>query len=86
MEETEFLQGVKEILKDRKRAYGDATPLFEKISKKWSVTLNHKVTAEQVMLCMIDFKSVRYQQDGSHKEDSAFDIAGYSALLSNFFE
>lgn len=86
MNEIEFINNVKDILENRKRAYGDAKPLFQKVARKWAVSLGIDITPEQVMLCMIDFKTVRYQEDGEHKHDSAFDIAGYSALLSNFFD
>lgn len=85
MEEVEFTDKVKKILKDRKCAYGSAAPQYHDIAKKWSVTLGINVTPEQVILCMIDLKSIRFLGEGSHKEDSAFDIAGYAALLSNYF-
>lgn len=86
MHEVEFIEKVKEILKDRKCAYGSAKPLFQKVARKWSTTFGIDITPEQVIIAMIDFKTIRYKEDGSHKHDSAFDIAGYAALLANFFE
>jgi hypothetical protein len=38
---------------------GDATTLFNQISKRWSLTLGFEVSAEQVVLCMRDLKLAR---------------------------
>lgn len=76
---------VKEIVRNRRYTYGEPITSYKNIAKKWSATLGAEVTAEQVILCMIDLKTLRFQRDKDKQKDSAYDIAGYSALLANFF-
>lgn len=68
----------------RRETYGPVMESFERIAKKWSVTLGTPVTAKQVSLCMIDLKTCR--ELGKAHRDNWVDICGYAILgeqLSN---
>lgn len=68
-------------LAQRHAAYGDAAASMASIAARWSLTLGQPVTAEQVVLCMIDLKLARLSHDPQHR-DSLIDVIGYAALLS----
>lgn len=50
------------------------------IAARWSLTLGTSISAQQVVLCMIDLKLARLAHDPQHR-DSAIDVIGYAALL-----
>ena len=64
----------------RQQAYGDPATSMAAVAARWSITLGVPITAEQVVLCLIDLKLSRLCHDPKHY-DSAVDIAGYAALL-----
>lgn len=67
-------------IRRRRPAYGDASASMEALAKRWSVTLGHPITPEQVVLCMIDLKLTRLSHNPRHR-NSAVDLAAYVALL-----
>lgn len=69
------------VLAQREAAYGAAAASMAAIAARWSVTLGQPITPAQVVLCMIDLKLARLSHDPSHR-DSAVDVIGYAALLS----
>lgn len=76
-----LLQNALTIVEERGQSYGDATTLFNQIAKRWSLTLGVQVSAEQVVLCMLDLKLARLSNDPTHV-DSMVDVAGYAAVLA----
>jgi hypothetical protein len=77
----EFLADVAQTVRTRGEEYGDAARLFADIARRWSAVLGFEVSPAQVALCMIDVKLARLSHDPTHA-DSARDIAGYAAILS----
>lgn len=79
----EVLDTAKKLMTgDRARAYGlDARGEFQKVAKLWSVVLGHEVSADQVLMCLIQLKITRAAKD-STRVDNWVDIAGYSALAA----
>jgi hypothetical protein len=74
---------VEHILKERQRAYGEASESFQRIATLWGDVLGIMVTPQQVAACMIMLKVSRLlapTSDGSHDEDSVLDIKGYATL------
>ena len=69
------------VVAERGRTYGDAAASMDRVARRWSVTLGHTVTPAEVVLCLIDLKLARLAHDPGHL-DSAVDVAGYAALLS----
>tara|TARA_R110002020_G_scaffold323071_3_gene538806 strand:+ start:2714 stop:3046 length:333 start_codon:yes stop_codon:yes gene_type:complete len=63
----------------RAEEYGDAKSNHQRIADLWSVILGIKVTAAQVVLCMIAVKIARLIYTIGHY-DSWKDIAGYSGI------
>ena len=76
-----LLRQTADIITTRRKAYGDATTLFDQIARRWSLTLGTEVTAAQVALCLIDLKLARLTTDPAHA-DSIMDVAGYAACLA----
>ena len=68
------------MLSQRRATYGDPAASMAMVAARWSVTLGHRVTPAEVMLCMIDLKLARLAHDPTHR-DSIVDIIGYAALL-----
>ena len=68
------------VLEERRDDYGDPSEQFRAIAERWSITLGTPVTADQVVLCMIDLKLTRLAYDPRHV-DSMVDVIGYAALL-----
>lgn len=68
------------VLEERRDDYGDPAEQFRAIADRWSITLATPVTADQVVLCMIDLKLARLAYDPRHV-DSMVDVIGYAALL-----
>ena len=76
-----LLDDAEAILAQRQAAYGDAAASMAAIAARWSLTLGTPISAGQVVLCMIDLKVARLAHDPKHR-DSAIDVIGYAALLS----
>ena len=76
-----LLKETASIVAARRKAYGDATTLFEQIAKRWSLTIGVEIAAAQVALCLIDLKLARLSTDPAHA-DSIMDVAGYAACLA----
>ena len=62
----------------REQAHGNPHGTFERIAKAWSAYLNVELTAADVAVMMILFKTARLRGNPKH-EDSWVDIAGYAA-------
>ena len=75
-----FLKTAEELINGpRAKEYGPARKNHERIAQIWSTILNHEVTPEQVVACMIGLKLARLSHDMT-KDDSWRDIIGYAAL------
>ncbi|MCB1498769.1 MAG: hypothetical protein KDK07_03100 [Bauldia sp.] len=74
------LEEARRVLSQRRATYGDPAASMAMVAARWSVTLGHRVTPAEVMLCMIDLKLARLAHDPTHR-DSIVDIIGYAALL-----
>jgi hypothetical protein len=64
---------------DRAATHGAAEDSFARIAAIWSLRLGVEITAAQVALMMVDFKTVRAWANPGHA-DNYVDIAGYAAL------
>jgi hypothetical protein len=62
----------------RQEQYGNPVPNMEKIAVGWSAILDTQVTAHDVALMMVWFKTVR--QSRKHQDDNLDDIDGYTAI------
>ena len=76
-----FLKHVANVIVDRSSQYGDANSNMAAIATRWSATLGREITPAQVVLCLLDLKLARLAHDPAH-EDSAVDVCGYAALLT----
>jgi hypothetical protein len=77
----ELLEHAAGLVTRRRREYGEPVEVFEHIARRWSLTLETRISPAQVVLCLIDLKLARLTRDPKHL-DSIVDVAGYSALLS----
>jgi Domain of unknown function (DUF6378) len=75
-----FLQHAADVVTRRRYEYGEPVDLFEHIAKRWSLTLGIKISAAQVVLCLIDVKMARLARNPKHL-DSQVDVAGYAGCL-----
>ena len=75
-----ILKRAAEVISERQQSYGDPASCMAAVAARWTITLGVPITAEQVVLCLIDLKLTRLCHDPRHY-DSAVDLAGYSALL-----
>ena len=75
-----FLKTAEELINGpRAKEYGPARKNHERIAQIWSIILEHEVTPEQVVACMVGLKLARLSEDMT-KDDSWVDIIGYAAL------
>jgi|TARA_Y100000114_G_scaffold56204_1_gene51457 hypothetical protein len=75
-----FLKTAEELINgERAKEYGPARKNHERIAQIWSIILEHEVTPEQVVACMVGLKLARLSEDMT-KDDSWVDIIGYAAL------
>jgi hypothetical protein len=75
-----MLRQAARVVGQRRRAYGDPATSMADVAARWSITLGHRVTPAQVVLCLIDLKLARLCHDPAHA-DSILDVAGYAAVL-----
>lgn len=68
-------------VEERRKDYGNPAEFFRELARRWSLTLGHEVTPEQVVLCLIDLKHERLRRNPAHR-DSIVDIVGYAACLA----
>lgn len=72
----------------RAESYGPPQKNFADIAYGWTKILGYKegisITPEQVALCMIWLKMMRFQ-NGKPDRDSIVDIAGYAATIEKLF-
>ena len=80
MTDEELLTLAAAVVRDRRRTYGEAGELFERVAAHWSRHLGIEVTAIQVGLCLADLKLARLTVDPRHL-DSLVDVAGYAACV-----
>ena len=64
---------------ERNADYGHPLDDFTRTGKMWAAILGHKVTAEQVGLCMIALKISR--ECNKPKRDNMLDAAGYAQTV-----
>jgi hypothetical protein len=76
----ELLEHAAGVLSRRRREYGEPVELFDRIARRWSLTLGANVSPAQVAICLIDLKLARLARDPKHL-DSVVDVAGYAAVL-----
>ena len=81
MKAHDMLAQVAAIVRERGESYGDARANLTDTARRWSNTLGHEVTAEQVCMMMVDLKIARLKTSPHHIY-SLHDICGYVALLS----
>ena len=75
-----LLEHAAAIVTRRRREYGEPAELFERVAKRWSLTLGTRVSPAQVALCLLDLKLARLARDPKHV-DSVLDVAGNAACL-----
>jgi hypothetical protein len=75
-----MLKRAASIVSGRRESYGDPADFMRALARRWSITLGKPVTSAEVVLCLIDLKLCRLQNDPKH-QDSICDLAGYSAIL-----
>ena len=75
-----MLKHAASVFADRSNQYGEPRKFFEALTKRWSLTLGHSVTPDQVVRCLIDLKLTRLDNNPKH-QDSIMDLAGYAAVL-----
>ena len=76
----DLLSKTKKILQKKRKDYGPADKILGDIAARWSITLETKINAEQVVLCMMDLKHTRLCKDNGDL-DSQLDMCGYASLL-----
>ena len=76
----QLLEHAAGLVNRRRREHGEPVDLFEQVAKRWSLALGIKMSAAQVVLCLIDLKLARLAHDPKHL-DSQIDLAGYTACL-----
>ena len=76
------------ITGNRQTVNGKPERSFHKIAERWSLTLGHAVTAQQVALMMVDLKMVRALEGVTTEgqDDHFVDMAGYVALAGELGE
>jgi Domain of unknown function (DUF6378) len=75
----ELLEHAAGLVNRRRREYGEPVDLFEQVARRWSLTLDTRVSPAQVVLCLIDLKLARLAREPKHL-DSQVDV-GYAAVL-----
>lgn len=76
------LEEARRVVEQRSAAYGSPDsnlPGYERLAALWSAALGVKISAEQVILCMILMKVSR--ELGRHQYDNLVDICGYAENL-----
>ena len=81
MNAEQLLGHAADLIKRRRRAYGEPVDLFDRVALRWSQVLGIKVTPAQVIVCLVDLKVARLTHDPRHL-DSITDIAGYAGCLA----
>ena len=76
----ELLEHAADLVRQRRREYGEPVDLFRDIAKRWSLVLGVEVSPAHAVLCMLDVKMARLSRDPRHV-DSITDLAGYSGAL-----
>ena len=77
---TYFLDEAEKLINGpRAKEYGPAKFNHERIAQIWSIILKRKVTAQEVVACMVGVKLARLAETIEH-DDSWIDIIGYAAL------
>lgn len=80
MRRDEILNTASELINgERDRVYGTPLENHQRIAGIWSVILGHRVTAQQVALCMAGVKMARLVESPRHL-DSYVDGAAYMAI------
>jgi hypothetical protein len=80
MNGSDLLEHAAGLVTRRRREYGEPVELFDHVAQRWSLTLGSRISAAQVVLCLIDLKLARLAHDPKHL-DSQTDVAGYAAVL-----
>lgn len=67
---------VEEVIDGREGVYGDPVTTFPRVAQIWSGILGHEVTAEQAVLMLIGYKTLRASMTPDYSDNSD-DIEGY---------
>jgi len=67
------------VIANRRDIYGEPSDAMNAVAKRWSLTLGVRVSAAQVVLCLIDLKLARLAHSRRHL-DSWVDAAAYAAI------
>ena len=76
----QMLKHAAALVANRRKVYGDPAASMAELAQRWSITLGHRVTPAQVVLCLIDLKLTRLRHNPKH-QDSVCDLAGYAGVL-----
>ena len=74
-----FALDAAKIVQSRADCYGTPSAHWERVAKLWSTILDHPISPEQAVLCMIGLKIMR--EANLHKLDNINDILGYGLVL-----
>lgn len=80
----QFALDVAKIVQDRTVHYGYPSTHWTKVAKLWSTILDHTISPEQAVLCMVGLKIMR--EAYVHKLDNISDILGYGLVLFDITE
>lgn len=69
------------VTRERAAAYGLVQDNHERIAALWEPVIGRRLTAREVVLCMVQLKVARLLHTPSHA-DSVVDIAGYAACYA----
>jgi hypothetical protein len=75
-----MLKHAASLFAERSDQYGEPRVFFERLAKRWSLTLRRTVTPAEVVMCLLDLKLARISHNPKH-QDSIVDLAGYAAVL-----
>lgn len=76
-----LLQRALQTFEERRAEYGSAERNMVQVAKRWSLVLGQEVSAQDVVLCLLELKLARLTFDPAHV-DSIIDVAGYAAVLA----
>ena len=85
MTRKELLEAAMKATTERGQEYGKPEDNFKTIASFWSVYLGKTVTAHDVAMMMVLFKTARAKSNPEHT-DNLTDIAGYAACAAELEE
>lgn len=76
-----LLQRALQVFEERQAEYGGPERNMAIVAKRWSLVLGYEVSAQDVVLCLLELKLARLTFQPAHM-DSIIDVAGYAAVLA----